>query len=614
MAPTLRSKLKLSALAGLAVAIITSIPQIIVWVDSGREWQGSYACVDPDELAYSAYLNSLIHGKPRLNNSYLGNQDKTPLRDNLYSIQFLPPYALALVARTFGLSASTAFILLTPLAAFASSLAIFWLIHSLTGHERLAALGTMIILLCGVLVSESPLVLQNHYAGFPFLRRYIPAFGFPLFFLYCACVWRAFARGVRRPLIWSVAAAVIFGSLVFSYFYLWTAAVAWLFCLTAIWFVLRATDRAHVLKCFVTFGAVAVFALVPYFYLLSHRTDTLDTTQALVLTHAPDPFRLTEVIGLLILVALAWGARRGKVEWSSPVVIFVAGCATTPFIVFNQQIITGRSLQSFHYEQFVVNYLTLVGLVVTYKLVWWHFRIRPRWWIALAVIIGVTTALQISFVGLERNRIREQAMPVFDRIEERSNRELAQGFVLFDESLLSASAPTSGTFAVLWSPYLYTFGNTSKAENIERFYQCLYYMGVDPKRFETMLKERPVARAAVFGLTRVNNKLSSTFNPVTSEEISEAVKSYSAYINSFSPEQASRWPLSYVVLVDDSYYDLANLNRWYELDGSERVGRSIIYGLRLRTGKSQSSRQNRREYERESTQAGYFKHRGDTAL
>lgn len=589
MAPTLRSKWKLGALAGLVVAVIASIPQIVMWVDRGRDWQGSYACVDPDELAYSAYLNSLIHGKPRLNNSYLGNQDRDAIRENLYSIQFLPPYALALIARTFGLSASMVFILLVPLAAFVSSLAMFWLIHALTGNEKLAAMGTMIILLCGVLVSERPLTLENHYAGFPFLRRYILAFGFPLFFAYCACVWRALARRERMALLWSVVAALIFGLLVFSYFYLWTAAAAWLVCLAAIWFILRATDRAHVVKCLATFGALAIVALVPYFYLLSHRTETLDSTQALVLTHAPDPFRVTELIGLFILVALAWGARRGKVEGSSPAVIFVAACATTPFIVFNQQVITGRSLQSFHYEQFIVNYLVLVALVITYKLLWWHVKIRARWWIALALIVGLATALQISFVGLERNRIRDQAMPVFERIEERSHRELAQGFVLFDDSLLSASAPTTGTFAVLWSPYLYTFGNTSHAENVERFYQCLYYMGVDAQRFETMLNERPVARAAVFGLTRVNNKLSPRFNPVTSEEISEAVKSYSIYTTGFSQEQARRWPLSFVVLVDGGVYDLGNLDRWYERDSGERMGGSIIHRLRLRTEKVQVS-------------------------
>ncbi len=61
---------RLGALTGLVVVLITLIPQISVWISRGREWQGSYAFTDPDELAYSAYLSSLIAGRPRRNNPY----------------------------------------------------------------------------------------------------------------------------------------------------------------------------------------------------------------------------------------------------------------------------------------------------------------------------------------------------------------------------------------------------------------------------------------------------------------------------------------------------------------------------------------------------------------
>src|SRR6266536_677246 len=103
---------KFGALAGLAVVVVTSIPQLMVWLHRGRDWQGSYACVDPDELAYSAYLNSLIQGRPRLNNPYLSSKEVpgTARSENLYSIQILPPYAIAVLARLIGFSASTAFI------------------------------------------------------------------------------------------------------------------------------------------------------------------------------------------------------------------------------------------------------------------------------------------------------------------------------------------------------------------------------------------------------------------------------------------------------------------------------------------------------------------------
>src|SRR6266536_5559157 len=149
---------KFGALAGLAVVVVTSIPQLMVWLHRGRDWQGSYACVDPDELAYSAYLNSLIEGRPRRNNPYLRLEDAPAAAssENLYSIQFLPPYALAFSARVMGLSASTVFILLIPLMAFLSSMALFWLLAEITDDARAAAIGVLMVLLCGLLVSEYP--------------------------------------------------------------------------------------------------------------------------------------------------------------------------------------------------------------------------------------------------------------------------------------------------------------------------------------------------------------------------------------------------------------------------------------------------------------------------
>src|SRR5215831_2574738 len=107
---------KLGALAGLAVVLVTAIPQINLWQQRRHDWHGSYAFTDPDELAYSAYLNSIIEGRPRRNNPYVrGGEAAAATGENLFSIQFLPPYVLAFLARSMRLSASTIFVLLVPL-------------------------------------------------------------------------------------------------------------------------------------------------------------------------------------------------------------------------------------------------------------------------------------------------------------------------------------------------------------------------------------------------------------------------------------------------------------------------------------------------------------------
>src|SRR5687767_11594899 len=185
-----RIRWKFGILAGLAVVLVTMIPQLSLWIDRGGEGRGAYAIVDPDELGYSAYLNSIVNGRSRRNDPSSGGI--TNKYETLYSIQFFPPYALAFVAKIFRLSTPTVFILFTPVFAFLSSFAVFWLLSAVTGDEKTAAIGVLLALLCGVLASAIPLIEHNSYAVFSFLRRYIPGLGFPLFFVFCVCVWRAF--------------------------------------------------------------------------------------------------------------------------------------------------------------------------------------------------------------------------------------------------------------------------------------------------------------------------------------------------------------------------------------------------------------------------------------
>src|SRR5437867_6333482 len=110
--PNSKGAWTLGLLTALILAIITSIPQMHLWYVRGFEWQGSCAYSDPDELPYLAYTNALIDGRPRRNDPYSG---KNSQYETLFSIQFLPAYAVALPARLLHISADTAFILLLPL-------------------------------------------------------------------------------------------------------------------------------------------------------------------------------------------------------------------------------------------------------------------------------------------------------------------------------------------------------------------------------------------------------------------------------------------------------------------------------------------------------------------
>ena len=561
---------KLGLLAAAVVAVISFIPQVSLIVKRGTLWNGSYALIDFDEASYSAYLNSLIEGAPRRNNPYLGTDSD---RESLFSIQFLPPYIIALPARAFGISASTAFILLTPLMAFASSLAIFWLLHQLTNSGQTSAVGVLIVLLCGRLISENPFSAEQTYSSFAFLRRYIPALPFPLFFLFCGFTWRAL---VYKSRAWAFAAGLSFALLVYSYFYLWTAAAAWFFCLAVVWLIARPQERVATAKTTAIIGGLACSALAPYFYLLSRRSTTLDTEQALMLLRTPDLLRVTEIIGILLIVTFIVYTRRKRLAWRSPKFLFIGACVASTFVVFNQQVLTGRSLQAFHYEQFVINYVVLVSMVATYRLMWWRVKIRPVVWATFAVCVGLTTAVKEAHDQSSINTRRDEAKPIFGRLQKTH----VTGLTLFNNSLLAASALTDSSAPQLWAPSMHFFGDIDDATRRERFYQYLYLLGVEPLSLGQDLQNNPQVRAAVFGLHRVNPTLSQRFTPVSPDEIRSQVELYSAYINNISQQQIHRWPLAYVIIMGEPNFK--NLDKWYTRSPGEKMGECEIYAVRLK--------------------------------
>ena len=83
----------------------------------------------------------------------------------------------------------------------------------------------------------------------------------------------------RKSNRWALAAGAILAILIYSYFYLWTAAAAWLFCFAVLWLVARADDRRAVAKNILIVASVSIAALVPYLYLLTQRAHTIDETR-----------------------------------------------------------------------------------------------------------------------------------------------------------------------------------------------------------------------------------------------------------------------------------------------------------------------------------------------
>lgn len=567
---------KVIVVASVAVlALFTCLPQLHLWYVRGSEWNGSSAYLDTDELAYAAYTNALIDGRPRRNDPYTGKDNSQ--HETLFSIQFLPAYSLAFLANILRISASTAFMILLPLATVAAALTVLWLLFELTEKFSLAVVGTIGVLCLGSVAALNPIQIvtgaQAGYDAFPFLRRYIPALPFPVFIISIIFMWRALTRNAA----WAALAGLSFAVLVFSYFFLWTAAAAWFCTLIILWLVGRPNDRVRTWRVVGIMIAMGTVALVPYSWLLIHQAITIDKSPLLQLTHAPDLFRMPELYGGFLLLTIVWHAKKRIPAFNDPKVLFIASFATAPFVVFNQQIITGRSLQPFHYEEFVANYWIVIGFFLALGVVRQDIPRRILTYLvlgslAIGAVLGFQATRNTRRMNLHLDEVRAVALKLKD--------ENSHGVVFASDVLLTNSIPITARNPVLWARFSMYFSNLSANEQKRRFFQYLYYSGFDESQLARVLRTDFTARWEVFGAERANPVLAEKYNRVTDEELNNATREYAEFIHSFDSSLAKNPLLAYAVVSPND--NLSNLDRWYERSQGERVGEFVVYRLSLR--------------------------------
>ncbi|HYX43359.1 MAG TPA: hypothetical protein VE821_16755, partial [Pyrinomonadaceae bacterium] len=439
--------------------------------------------------AYAAYVNALVDGRPRRCDPYTGVDDTVdkPQPESLFSIQFISAYMVALPARALHLSTATAFILLEAICAFTTSLALFWLFALLLDDERAAAAFVPFVLCLGILLSGNGLVRalldqETSYVWLPFLRRYIPAVPFPCFIAFFPLAWLALTDASRRRrLLCACGAGAAFVVCVYGYFYLWTAAAAWLALVALLWLVAKPEGWRQSIASFSLLGAFACAALVPYAILLSHRAATIDVVQALVHTHAPDLWRSLEACALVVVSALIIGLKRGQLDWRDKRVLVTLAFAVLPFVLFNQQIITGRSLQPMHYEQFVADYITLIAAALAGSLLWRGRTPQRRLPLHIVLIIAYLTygwgagetwlsTRRFSQANIQRDearllalRLRRIALQGYDDVTHEPAQTHA---VVFAPDIVRAdNLPMVAPQAVLWAPHMFVFSGVTVAEN-----------------------------------------------------------------------------------------------------------------------------------------------------
>lgn len=604
-------------IAGLFLAVFSLYPQFKLIDNRGSEWNGNYAYNDIDEVAYASYLKALIDGRPRKNDPYTGRDDsaENPQQESLFSIQFAAPYTIAIPARLFGVGAPWAMTISGAVAAFLTALAIFWLIGMITGDSLYGMADSLIVLCGGALFAGEGAIGEilgtgYSYPYFPGFRRYVPAMAFPAFFALVALVWKIVGGGKdkndindendrsaklenRRSFFMIALAMLCFGYTVFSYFYVWTTAVAWLCCLGLCWLMFRPSGFAKDVRKLVILGAGCALFLLPYAYVLSNRSRSMDEVQILVLTHAPDLTRMPELISFGVLALIAGCVLFKVLSLKDRGTLFAVSLALTQVVVFNQQVITGQELQPIHYQVFIGNYVAGLAVVVTFALIWRGVTGKEKlpWRVVIAGFAVVAAAW--GFVEChytvrildDVNVARDEAFPVARRLAEigKDDPDSHKKVVLHLGLAEADDLPTIAPQSLLWARHQHIFSGLTWQENKERYYQLLYYQGISGRQIAQAMKrgEDFVSMIALFGWGRHTDRLNSAYKPLTFGEIDDEARLFNEYCKNFDARRSDVTRLDYLIASSDQE-SFENIDKWYERDTGDVVGKYTLYRLKLR--------------------------------
>jgi hypothetical protein len=588
-------------IAGLFLAIFTLYPQFKMWYLRGDDWQGNYAYNDIDEVAYSSYVKALIDGRPRKNDPYTGRDDtpENPQPESLFSIQFASPYLIAIPARIFGIGTPWGMILAGAFAGFLAALAAFWLIGKITGDSLYAMMGSLIVLAGGALAAGEGAIgeildFSYSYPYFPAFRRYVPAIPFPFFLAMIALVWLMVnTEDLRKRILYCTLASLCFAFVNFSYFYTWTTALAWLGCLFIVYVIARPEGFWKDFKAFAALGFGCLLSLIPYALLLSKRSHTMDDVQLLVLTHAPDIHRVPEYISIVVLVIIIAGIVFKQISFLERETLFAISLALVPLVVFNQQIVTGRSLQPIHYQVFIGNYVAALSLVVAVGILLKKTELFNRSSAKILIVFVTVSAVVWGFVEChytvrvldDANIERDKGMDIARRLNElyAANGETHKTVIMPFSMLQGDDLPTISPQSVLWARHQHVFAGVTWQENKERYYQYLYFQEIDEKNLADSMKNGDfVSVIALFGWGRHTDRLNSAYKPLTFGEIDQEARNYGEYIKNFNPRNSPDTILSYITIPSDLQADFANIDKFYDRELIESFPSYTLYRVSLK--------------------------------
>ena len=546
------------------VAIIVAFPQFYFPFDNTDAYQGIYIANADDESLYLGRVQEVRDGYSSLSSPVFkeGKDDpylQPPLGENL----------VAYLGKIFFLNLNNTILLARFLFPFLGFLAIYGFAFLISKDKLTALTAAIAVCLAESLLSRGALftLLRGGVPTTTFLDFYRPVqpqTGLLFFFSFLLFFWLFFDAltrlSIKKQWIWGVVSALILGFSFYVYPYTWSFLYAFLGVLCLI--LLFQKNWPDVKKIiFMALGGIFIAmpyflnfykaTLYPQFWEIGYRLRLIETHQLIFGILVPSMF----------IIFLLFFPRKWRKQYIFSLALFIA-----PFIVLNQQIITGKDFSSGHYHWFCHQPLAIIFLIIIlfYQTKFWQEKLKMFKNINIlkilaCLIIGVSIYTGVVIQAASYKESEEQILfdqrygPVAEWLNAHAEKEEVVLAAPHQSNILSIYTPLNQFFAS--HGYLCLSASNERVLNsLFLFYRLDGVSGEDAQNLFLQEQERRNISYNVYGTYYKN--ISGSATAIPDEILYTFAKKYQNFLLIPLDKFLKMYDVKYVV------WDTKNYPQW----------------------------------------------------
>lgn len=438
-------------IAALVISLIIVAPQIAFISSLGSDYEGLYLMNTDAETHYLARIQEVYDGFGN-GNPYIAESKSLP--SPLYTFS---EAILAYPGIVLGISAADMNLAYKFILPFIVALLIYSLLYRLIGNKPWSASGAILLMLGYSLVNIPDILhllrLDRYYTDLIMYSRPVnPQLSSIFFFVYLhimLSIFRGFELEGKKSWKRYLVLAIVLGLAFYIYLYSFTFFLALNATCIPYFLIRKDRQKSWGMIGASIFGSLIGLGFIIHMVRLSNHPLYAQLAETLGLESSRFPIiSLAGVVALIIFLIYYYRSQKSATD------NFILCLLITTFVVINQQIITGKMIQTGHYHWYFNSPIYMMAIVYA---VFNFLKDRPKQKYilvaipALLVIVSVADASFIQYSAYnsakERTAENQRYMPLMKWLNENTLKES----VVFANEAISELIPVFTSNNVVWS-------------------------------------------------------------------------------------------------------------------------------------------------------------------